>query len=235
MKKLLLIAATSAAIVAGSANAATSSTAIKPYVNAFVGYTTADAFSNSSDSSINQITIIRKHHHPFSLGLAAGTDLVQLSSNLSLGAELSFDYALTQPEMSIAQQSTTQADIKVQHYAINPMAYAAYSPMQQLTIKAKAGFGYQHYGYKFSLPTINDGKNYSSSTGAWKPVLAAEVAYNINDRFAVIAGDQYTFGDNVDKTHWWQLVQKIQNADNSWEGFSVPSNNMIYVGGQVKF
>lgn len=240
MKKLLLIAAASVAVLNGAANAATSSTsAIKPYVNIFAGYTTHNAFSgtNNSYSVDNQTTInlTRKHNHPFSLGVAAGSDLAQLSPNLSVGGELSFDYALTQPEANLsytsASQTTSLLDIKVQHYAINPMAYFAFSPMQQLTIKGKAGVGYQHYGYKLDSE-VDTKLNQNFSTGGWKPVVAAEVAYNINNRFGVIAGDEYTFGD---KHAVGNLLDRAVNAEHTLDGSSIPSKNMIYVGGQVKF
>lgn len=229
MKKLVLAVAASAAMASGIAMASPAQNNHQAFVSVFGGIDTTSTWSDINkqikatglDYSFNNI-------HPWVLGIATGYNLWQVSPTLNIGAEVGFNFAPSATKFSVGD-SKNGVSLSARHTAINPMLFVNYTPIQKLTLTGKAGMGYQNYRYTSTVNLLNHELEKSHNRDAWKPVLAAEAAYNLSNRYALLLGDQYTFGGSM----------KIEDAakeiasGSSWSG--VPSSNLVYVGAKVNF
>ena len=246
MKKLVSAVAASAALASGIAMASPVQNNHQAFVTVFGGVDTTSTWRNiynamrsdleqtnvNFSSSANNLT-------PWMLGVAAGYSLWQVSPTLNVGAEVGFNFTPSASNIKYQQKIPQDAfesegSVSVRHTAINPMLFVSYTPIQKLTLTGKAGMGYQSYRYTVTGTTSNLGKTVtlgeSFNEDAWKPVLAAEAAYNLSNRYALLVGDQYTFGDSAD-----DFIKDSIDSDSTAHWSGVPSSNLVYVGAKVNF
>ena len=240
MKKLVLAVAASAAMASGMAMASPVQNNHQAFVSVFGGVDTTSTWKDLDSAIVGHLNQQHANFNssannltPWMLGVAAGYNLWQVSPTLNIGAEVGFNFTPSTTNITVQQiffGVTEERSISVRHTAINPMFFVNFTPIQKLTLTGKAGMGYQSYRYTVTGALENgDSVSASFNRDAWKPVLAAEAAYNLSNRYALLLGDQYTFGGSM----------KIEDAakdiasGSSWNG--VPSSNLVYVGAKVNF
>jgi opacity protein-like surface antigen len=245
MKKLIIATAIVAASTASFAMANNVVSAAKfgfdkPFIAVTAGTNTNDSYAfnklasfvRSSDIQADFPGLGSNHSvHGVIGGLQAGANLYTINSQIALGAELDANYSFKKPNFKLTDSDFTEDEkVTMTRYSIDPMAYVAYSPISQITIKAKAGYGYQHLSAKesgadlisqsFEIPT-------ETKIHAWKPVLAAEAAYNFNSNIAAFVGDSYTFGKD------WNSLQSLESITSTNK--AMPRENVVYAGLKYTF
>jgi hypothetical protein len=218
MKKLIIATAIVAASTASVAMANDSKFGFdKPFVAVTVGTNTNDV--NGIDATVKEykelnIGSVSSVKHTVDTGIQAGANLVTITPKVALGAEIDASYGFRGQEVKV--NVTADNSINKLHYtryAIDPMAYIAFSPINKLSLKAKAGYGYQH------LESTQTGTS-DYNAHKWEPVLAAEAGYSVISNVSIIAGDRYTFGPKADATTFKKPV---------------PRENVVYVGVKYTF
>ena len=227
MKKLVSAVAASAALASGIAMASPVQNNHQAFVSVFGGIDTTSTWSDIN----NQMKAVDADYrfnniHPWVLGIATGYNLWQVSPTLNVGAEVGFNFAPSATKLSLGDGQNS-VSLSARHTAINPMLFVNYTPIQKLTLTGKAGMGYQSYRYTTELHVSSNSGSFSINRDEWKPVLAAEVAYNLSNRYALLVGDQYTFGGSV------KIEDAVDDVVSHWNG--VPSSNLVYVGAKVNF
>ncbi len=224
MKKLIIATAIVAASTASVAMANDSKFGFdKPFLAVTIGTNTNDvngidstvaeyeALKTSEPSTYGSISSVK---HTVDTGIQAGANLVTITPKVALGAEIDASYGFRGQEVKV--NVTADNSINKLHYtryAIDPMAYIAFSPINKLSLKAKAGYGYQH------LESTQTGTS-DYNAHKWEPVLAAEAGYSVINNVSIIAGDRYTFGPKADATTFKKPV---------------PRENVVYVGVKYTF
>ena len=251
MKKLLIATSVVAASIATIAFAGQTSSAKttgfgfnKPFIAVTAGMNTndqyaGDHFAKGLNSLIQNRIPTAKNvvsasdtKHAFIGGIQVGANLFNINNQVALGAELDADRDLAHKandKFTANLGSGNSADLKIQatRYSIDPMVFVSYSPISKLTVKGKAGYGYQHVSLDAdaNIDGSSDLGNIDfDNIHKWEPVLAAEASYDVFNGVSVLAGDRYTFGKN------W-------NSDkvNIFSNDSMPRQNVVYVGAKYTF
>ena len=222
MKKLLIASAIAASFAGvAMANPVSGLGFSKPFVAVTAGTNTNDEYATKNIAAhYNNDTDASATHQKYALigGIQLGADLFT-ANNVAFGAELDGSHDLISPNLKVTSTDNTVSKVTVSRYSLNPMAFVAVTPVSKLTLKAKAGYGYQHAETQDNNTAINEGPIH-----AWKPVVAGEAQYNLTKNVGIFAGDRYTFGKKDANTNG--LLEANKN---------MPRENVVYAGLKYTF
>lgn len=260
MKKLLISSATIAASLftvsfANGIAAAQQQTGFglsNYFVAATAGFTTNDQYDIKGVMEADKANDVINYHpqitHQYDSraravngGLQLGADLFNVSQHLALGVEINSNYSFRKSFFSKASYFSGSAAGPATHkftftrWSLDPMVFIALTPVKQITVKARAGFGYQHLSAKINSTE----KRYHNATmdiATWKPVIGLEAAYHISSNIAVVVGDNYTFGKNwKDSDLTKDDFKKITSSRHEFTNDDMPRENFVYAGLQYTF